>query len=82
VLQHILPKDLPKTVAEIKRVATSQALIISAEAVGSFETDGYWEHPIEVYKKLFSPWQITWRQERVANPGLVMRFERISKQKQ
>lgn len=80
VLQHILPKELAKAVAEIKRVCTSDAVIILAEGVreGGNLT---WPHALEEWEDLFSPWKLSWCKKRIieethkGESGLVMRFE-------
>jgi len=84
VLQHILPKELTKTVTEIKRVCTREAIIILAEALGEKGGKRAWEHTLEGWEDLFSPWRLTWSTERKIEEtfrgyaGLVMRFERGS----
>ena len=82
VLQHILPKELTKAVNEIKRVWTPEAIIILAEGVGKQRGGEYWEHTIEEWIDLFSPWRLTWYTEwnigKKLKGGLVMRFEKSS----
>jgi len=90
VLQHIPPKQFIKAVAEIKRVCTPEATIILVEGVGNLISDLgiYWEHTLEEWTALFSPWELIWQKERkleasyksVAH-GLIMRFEREEKAK-
>lgn len=81
VLQHIPPRELPKAINEIKRVCTQKAMIIMAEGVGKKETKRYWEHPLEEWRSLLSPWKLSWYTERKREAtfngyvGLVMRFE-------
>jgi len=85
VLQHIPPKQLTKAITEIKRVCRPEAIIILAEGVGKKGYSTTWEHTLEEWKRLFSPWKLTWFTERKieetfkGNVGLVMRFERIDK---
>jgi len=82
VLHHVLPKELPKTVTEIKRVCAPEAIIILAEGVGKERARKYWQHTLEEWKELLSPWKLTQYRERKieetykSNAGLVMRFER------
>lgn len=81
VLQHIPPKELGKAIAEIRRVCTTEAIIILAEGVGTDSSEVYWEHPLQEWKNLFRPWKLTWYAERKIEEtfkgfaGLVMRFE-------
>jgi SAM-dependent methyltransferase len=82
VLQHIPPKELAKAVAEIKRVGTSDAVIILAELVeGKGEGSRTWPHVLEEWKNRFSPWKLSWCKKRIVEEtnkgesGLVMRFE-------
>jgi SAM-dependent methyltransferase len=84
VLQHIPSKELVRAVSEIRRVCMPEAVIILAEGVGKFVSgQGYWEHDLEVWKRLLFPWKLTWLKERKLEKsskgvghGLVMRFER------
>jgi len=82
VIQHIPPNQLIKAISEIKRTCTPKAIIVLAEGVGQFSMTGYWEHTLEEWTNLFSPWKLTWCTERKleetfkGNSGLVMRFER------
>lgn len=82
VLQHMLTKELPKAVAEIKRLCAPEAIIILAEGVGIGRTRRFWKHTLEEWEELFLPWKLTQYWERKIeetykdNAGLVMRFER------
>lgn len=81
VLQHIPPNNLSKVAMEMKRVCKSTATIILAEGVGKGREIWYWEHSLEDWKKLFSPWKLTLYTEKPLeerDKGLirsVMRFD-------
>ena len=85
VLGHVLPKELSIAVDEIKRVCAPEAIIVLAEGVGNVKSNKFWQHPLEEYKMLFSPWKLTHHKTRkieetyTSNAGLVMRFERTDK---
>jgi len=82
VLQHLPGSGLREATEEIKRVATSDAVLIVTEGVGEYHTKGYWEHTMEEWKEFFNPWQLVWSTERKIEltykgyAGEVMRFEK------
>lgn len=81
VLQHIPPGELlERAVAEIKRVCAPHSVIVLAEGIGTKSTTRYWEHDLEEYRDLLSPWKLKWSRKREiertfqGDGGLVMRF--------
>jgi SAM-dependent methyltransferase len=84
VLQHVPPKYFPKAISELKRVSAPSSVMILTEGVGTgcSEKYWYWEHTLEEWKKILSPWELTSCNERKLETtfkdpaGLVMRFER------
>ena len=81
VLMHIPPGELHQAIREMKRVCTPAAIIILAEGTGNRKGMGYWEHTLQEWRDLFSPWKLTWHIQRKieatfkGDAGLVMRFE-------
>ena len=68
VLQHIPPKEFPKAVEEIKRVARPTATILIAELTEGKEGKRWWPRSVQEYEKIFKPWKILWSTKRSKIP--------------
>jgi SAM-dependent methyltransferase len=64
ILQHIPPKEFPKAVEEIKRVAHPTATILIAELTEGEKGNRWWPRSVHEYEEIFKPWKLVCNTKR------------------
>jgi len=84
VLQHVKPQIIEKSINEIKRVATEDALIILAEHTGETTSNFTFGRRVEAYCRLLKPFTLMDSFPRYVyegdNTGTVMIFRKTEKE--